>query len=122
MLTAAELASLRDAADDWLPDTCTIQTPTEAVDATGGVTLTWADTYEDVPVRVDPAALGGVAAETIRNFALESKAVFNASLKYTQDIAPDYRLVFAGDTYEVVTVHSENSWVTLNIAMIVRLD
>jgi len=120
MLSTDELAKLRHNAEDWLPDTCTIQTPSGGVDSTGGITLTFADTYTNVPCRIDPSSQRG--GESVRNSSLEGKSFYTGSFKYTQVLDPSYRVVHSGVTYEIEQVLENNSWVTLNRAYLVKVD
>jgi hypothetical protein len=120
MLSIDELAKLRDNAEDWLPDTCTIQTPSGGVDSTGGITLTFVDTYTNVPCRIDPSTQKG--GETVRNFSLEGKSLYTGSFKCTQGLDPSYRVVHSSTTYEIEQVLDNNSWVTLNRAYLVKVD
>ena len=119
-ITTAELTGLRIAADNWLSDTCTIQTATTAVDAMGGVTVTFANTYTGVYCRIDPDTSRG--AESVRNFTQEGKALYLGSFKYDQAIAVTDRVVHSGQTYEVLQIVTDNTWGTLNLARLVRID
>lgn len=53
MLTTDELEGMREAAEEWLTDTCAIQTSAEVDDGMGGATRSWTVVagYEAVPCR-----------------------------------------------------------------------
>jgi hypothetical protein len=52
LLTASEIAGMRAAHDDTLPDLCTIFRRTRMPDGIGGYTYTWNPLYEHVACRV----------------------------------------------------------------------
>jgi head-tail adaptor len=118
-LTASELAALRAAAEAWLQSTCTIQAKTEAVDATGGITATWADTYTGIACRLDPLSPG---SETVRNFALEGQSAWMLYLKYDQAITLENRVVYGSNTYEVRAVQDKHGYITVTRAVLVKVD
>ena len=118
MITTNELAQLRANADDWLPDTCTIQTATESVDATGGGSIAWANTYTSVACRLAPLT----GQEAVRNYALEGQSTWRLSVKYDQALTVENRVVFDSDTYEVKYVEDDHSNRTLRRAILVRVD
>ncbi len=118
-LTTGELADLRATADDFLPGTCTIQVKTEGVDALGGGTASWANTYTAVACRLDPLSPG---SEVVRNFALEGESTYMLLLKYDQAITLENRVFFGGVTYEVRAVMDQHSYVTAKRAVLVKVD
>ena len=97
-LSAKELSDIRDVADDWLPDTCTIQTKTESVDGLGGISYSWTNTYTSISCRLDPMFQGD---EEITNDALEGESVWILTVAYDQDIDVEYRIVHNSLTYEI---------------------
>jgi len=119
-LTDQELVALRVIADDWFPDTCTIQTRTESVDALGGSSLSWSDTYEDVDCRLAP--LGMQRAEQVFNFALEGRSTWMLSVAYDQAITIEDRITFDSDTYEVLAVEDDHSYRTIRRALLARVN
>jgi hypothetical protein len=119
-ITAQELTDMRVVSDDFLPDTCTIQTKTETVDAQGGVSLSWANTYTSVACRLDPAAAGG--SEVVTNLALEARSLWTLNIPYNQAIGVENRVVHGGVTYEVKGVIDTNSYVTIRRATLVRVN
>jgi len=119
-LTDHELAGLRDTADTFLPGTCTIQTRTESVDALGGGSIAWADTYEGVKCRL--GALSVLQDEQVVNYALQGRSAWMLSVKYNQAITIEDRVIFDGDTYEVQSVMDDHSYRTIRRAIVIRVD
>lgn len=118
-LSTKELSDMRAMADDWLPDTCTIQTPTTSTGAMGGVSQSFANTYTAVACRVDPM---GAGAERIINEALEAESGWWLNIPYDQAIAISNRVVHSGVTYEVRGVWDTHSYSTIRRAVMVRVN
>jgi len=118
-LTSSELSDMRSMADDWLPDTCTIQAATEGVDALGGGSLSWADTYTAVSCRVAPIRQG---QEGVSSYALQGRSAWVLSVAYDQALTVEDRITYGGDTYEVESVEDDHSNRTLRRAIVVRVD
>ena len=109
-LTTAELAAMRDHADNLLPDSCTIRTATQTVDSTGNPILTWADTYTNVACRLDPAGSGGEPAMWGK---LAQVSDWVLSVKYDQAVTAADRVVYGGVTYYVTSAETDHTWRTL---------
>jgi head-tail adaptor len=118
-LGTQELADIRSIADDFLPDTCTIQTKTTTAGAMGGISEAYANTYTSVYCRIDPTGNGD---EAVVNFTTEGKSTWYINLKYNQAIAVSDRVIHDSKTYEVVRVIDTNSYVTIRRAILVRVD
>jgi hypothetical protein len=118
-LTAQELTDMRLVADDFFPDTCTIQTPTSTVGAMGGIANSYANTYTDVACRLDPRGVGG---ETIVNDALEGKSSWMLNIPYDQDINITYRVVHDSVEYEIARVSDTQSYKTIRRALLTRVN
>lgn len=120
VVTADELTKMRAMADDYFPDTCTIQTRTESVDALGGVTYTWANTYTGVACRLDPVYTG--RSKGVSNLTLESKSEWMLNIPHDQAISAEDRVAYDGKTYEVTTVVDTQSYRTIRRAELRRVD
>ena len=118
VVTAQELAAMRDIANSFFPDTCTVQTLTTGVDETGSPTQTWANTYTNVACRLDPAT----GSETVRNLALEGESTWWLNIPYDQAIAIENRVVYSSKTYEIRHVVDTQSYSTIRRAMLVRVN
>jgi hypothetical protein len=118
-LTACELAAMRDCAEGYLPDTCTVQTVSRASDGMGGFAETWANTYTSVPCMHSPG--GGEAARVIaQQFGVST--VWVTSVAYDQAVATGNRIVFGNDVYEVLHVEDDHTYRALRRAYSRRLN
>lgn len=118
-LTSSELTKMRSIADDFLPDTCTIQTLTDGVDALGGISKVFTSTYTGVACRLDPQGFGN---EGVPNAALEAVSSWVLNIPYNQAIAVNNRVVHGSKTYEVTSVVDTNSYVTIRRALLKRVN
>lgn len=118
-ISAKELADMRAVADDFLPDTCTIQTPTDSTGSMGGPSTSFGNTYTNIACRVDPM---GVGSESEVASALEGQSGWWLNIPYDQDIAITYRVVHDGKTYEVKSVVDTQSYRTIRRAAMVRVN
>lgn len=119
MITATELASLRDTADDTLTAICTIQRRTLTSDGMGGWTESWANTYTNVACRVDAERAGPELSADGRIVSVEA---YLLTVKYNQDIQPEDRIVYGTDNYEIEGVLDAHTWVTVKRASLKRLE
>lgn len=119
-LSAKELSDMRTVADDFFPDTCTIQTATSSTGAMGGIADSYANTYTDVTCRLDPASSEG--SEAIVNEALEGRSMWILNIPYDQAIAIGNRVVHSSVTYEVRSVWDTHSYSTIRRASLVRVN
>jgi len=116
-LSSAELNAMRNVADDFFPDTCTIQTVTRTAGATGGITESWANTYTSVKCRLDPR--GG--AEGVSSDAVEAIGTWTLNIPYDQAISVEDRVVHTSKTYEVTAVWDTHSYSTIRRATLKRV-
>lgn len=121
-LSAKELSDMRTIADDFFPDTCTIQTKTTSTGGMGGISESYANTYTGVACRLDPGGARVSGSEAIVNFALEGKSTWMLNIPYDQAIAIEDRVVHSGETYEVVGVVDTQSYSTIRRAILVRVN
>jgi len=119
-LTAKELTDMRTIADDFFPDTCTIQTATTSTGAMGGFSNSFANTYTNVACRLDPA--GNTGSETLNSLALEGESGWILNIPYDQAIAIGNRIIHSSKTYEVKRVMDTNSYSTIRRAVLVRVN
>jgi len=118
-ISAKELTDMRAVADDFLPDTCTIQTKATTAGAMGGITEVYTSTYTNVACRLDPS---GAGSEAVVNFTVEGKSTWTLNIPYNQAIAVTNRVIHNSKTYEVARVADTNSYVTIRRADLVRVD
>lgn len=111
----ADLTRVRDTADDFLPDTCTVRTVTKVVDTSGGRTETVSD-VDDVPCRLGPA--GGAERTAADRIRPGDKWVLTVA--HDRAIEAGNRIVHNTVVYEIVSVHVQHSYRTVRRAMLVR--
>lgn len=100
-----ELADIRAAVNDVLPDTCVISRLTETPDSQGGQVQTW-------------AAVGTVACRLMANsgntrgIAAQAQSVgeYTLTVPHNTDIQFDDRAVVDGETYRVAFVNDVADW------------
>ena len=118
-ISPGELERMRQTAASPLPDTCTIQTRTQSVDALGGISYSYANTYTGVTCRLDAGQPG---SETVRNSAVQAESGWTLTVAYDQAIGVTDRVIHAGLTYEVAGVVDNRSYKTERQAHLVRVD
>lgn len=105
-LTSEELTSIRAMADDFFPDTCTIQTQSSTVDGLDAPDQTsFANTYTNVPCRADPA---NPRDEFIQTFVKEGAEVLLMSVPYDQAVSTTDRVVYNSLTWNVLNLLETN--------------
>lgn len=121
MLPASELADMRAEQELAMPDTCTIQTPTQT-NTKGSVAKTYANTYTNVACRMVQAG-DRLPIEKAIGAALASVTDHILTIPYDQAMGPDYRVVHGGITYEVVACpNQDKSWRTARRAYLKRVQ
>jgi len=115
-LTMRELISMRQTASLILPSICSISVHTLVPDGQGGQTETWTTTA-NIPCKMS-TTLGRSGDQFTRLGEMHGThhlVIFG--LKYDQAITPGNRIVFSGDTYEVVGVDDSHDWRVLTTAI-----
>lgn len=116
MLTAEELAGMRETLNDSLPGTAIVQTSTWVSDGGGGGTTGWiaSGTYD---CRVTPA--GGF--EKDQGGRLQPETEFMFTLPAETPINEDAQIVYSGGTYDVIaTPHPRSFEVSRRVQAKVR--
>lgn len=119
-LSTSELAQLRADAEDYLPDTCTLQTVTRTADSIGGWSESWADTYTGVACRIAPQRMS--RAEALLGGQLAAVTGWILTLHHDQAIDETMRVVHGGETYEVVQLEDTHSNRTAKRVQLRRVD
>lgn len=120
LLTSDELAQLRTDLAALLPDTCIILSSTYTPDGVGGQTQTWGTAAASAACRVDPYQRqdsAGIVAE--REAA---RTWYRLTVEYNAALAYDCRVVFDGDTYEVVQLYDDHSLRAVRRATIAKIE
>lgn len=102
MFSTGELTRLRAMQEDFLPDTCTIQTLSTARTSRGGTSESWANTYTNVPCRL--AVTTRVAGEQQLGDRVQSVTYVLLTILRTQAVSPRDRVIKDGVTYEITSV------------------
>ena len=122
-LSTYELAQTRLDTEEYLPDTCTIQTRSNAADGIGGQTVTWANTYTSVPCRIwlrIGGALGG--REQAVGDEPTAVTVWTISVHWDQALDNTMRVVHGGYTYEVNVLNNDGTGLLQRRAWLTRLQ
>ena len=117
-LSTKELPDMRTVADDFFPDTCTIQDPTTTTGAMGGLTTSFASTYTGVACRVDPMGAGD---ESLVGEALQGQSGWWLNIPHDQAIDINYRVIHDSVTYEIQGVIDTQSYRTIRRAAMTRV-
>ena len=104
MLSATEIADIREAIEASLPETVEVQRATRAPDGAGGSTESWqaAGSY---PARLAPA--GGEAEREMAG-RLAGRSLWRVTLPAEADVRLADRVAVAGRTFEVVGVRARS--------------
>jgi SPP1 family predicted phage head-tail adaptor len=105
-MSTKELAAIREAIADTLPDLCNLLTPTYTSDGMGGFTQSFAAVLTNVPCRLDVIKpREQLSADRNVHFA-----TFMLSLPYTTVVSANYRIEVNGGTYNVTGIAPDKSW------------
>jgi len=106
MLTDAELAVMRDAVLELLPDTCNILSLTETSDGAGGWSEAWGTASAGISCRVDYRS----GREVITGGALMPYQSAVISMPYDVTITPANRVEVGTSIFSVQAVNQAQSW------------
>jgi hypothetical protein len=109
LLTDADIAGMRSAVEDSLPDTAVIQTRTFVGDSGGGGTSVWAASGT-VACRVSPRRPSNFGAERDVAMRITEVATFLVTLPQSASCDTNSRIQTMGNTYEVVGLQEPRSW------------
>lgn len=108
-LTDSELAGMRDAINQLLPQTCNILEGTYVPNGQGGGTTSWGTASASVPCRLDVQS----GMEQVVGGALQPYTRSMLSLPYDTDISQDNRIQLGSNTYAVKTVNIDQGWIAV---------
>ena len=120
MLSSAELAHMRDAIGDLLPDTCNILSVSGTADGFGGVTSTWGTASSNVSCRLDIIT----RRETGQNIDGASMREYQEtvlSLPYNTSVSNNNRIEHGGFTYNVTATNTDQSWIAVKRVSLERV-
>jgi hypothetical protein len=108
VITAAELAEMRDDLEDSLPDLAVIQTRGFLSDGGGGGTTTWT-VAGTVSCRVTPVSSSG-EGEAVRGGRVHPDTEYVFTFPYDTAITDTHQVVHAGGTFTATAVRAPKSW------------
>lgn len=115
-LSSSDLAFMRDALEELMPDTCNILTATNTPDGQGGYTTTWGTATANVKCRIDPGRKE--MYERVTGAKLSPYSWWQLTLPYDTTITAQSRVEVNGDTYNVVNHDDNKSWqATIRVAL-----
>lgn len=119
MLTTSEIALMRTTIEDALPGTAVIHTSTLASDGQGG----WIPTYSasgTVVARLSPEGLRGEEPELAGRISEVRHLVLTIPAETT--VSVDDRIVYDGETFDVVEVRDRTPWELSRRVRVVEVD
>lgn len=116
MIPTSELADLRAASLDVLPDTCIILSPSTASDGQGGQTTTWG-TASTSACRLDKMD----GSEGYIGASRQAFSGYMLTLPSTTVLLNNYRVTHGGYTYSVITVNEDQTNLILKRAELERV-
>lgn len=121
MLTNSELAYMREAIGQLMPDTCNLLTATNTADGSGGITTTWGTASASVVCRMDYKT-GAQQSEQLTAFSVRPYSGFMLSVPYNTTINTEYRVEHGGFTYNVKAVNTDQSWIAVKRVVLERVE
>lgn len=112
MLTADDLASMRDVAEDALPDTAVIQSQAIESDDGGGFDTVWTNAGT-VSCRIAPLMRQAEERET--GGRVSPYAEYVVTLPFDASVTTNSRLLISGGTFNVATVRDRSWHVTTRV-------
>ncbi len=106
-LTSAELDQMRADINSLLPDTGTITVLTKVSDGQGGQTESWATLKANVACRVDAQS----GDEVLNSETLKPHHRYMLTVPYDTTITTAHRFVHGGQTYNIISVNVDQSWI-----------
>lgn len=116
LLTAEDVACVREALAESLTDVCSISRPTDTADAFGGQARTWSTVAASVPCRIAPETRRPVEEGREGRFAVIGDYV--VTLPAGQDVTERDRIVIGGVTYEVLGVRYRTNELLRRVACV----
>jgi len=108
-LSGDELAGMREAINQLLPQSCNILSVTLTPDGQGGNTQTWGTASASVACRLDVES----GMEQVTGGALQPYTRSMLSLPYDTTISQDNRIEIGSNTYAVKTVNTDQGWIAV---------
>lgn len=116
-LTDAELAYMRDAIADLLPDRANILSVTRTPDGQGGFTEAWGTVTAGVACRIDPVR----GREQVAGVALQPFHHFVGTFPHDATITETHRIEVNDSVFAVIAVDPDKSWKVATRAALERV-
>lgn len=107
MITAADLAAMRDTCEDTFDSTAVIKGGTVTGDSGGGGTTAWV-ARGTVDCHLSPLPLGGSENEYADRIVAQER--WTITFPAETDVTTDDRIVIGSTSYEVLTVRAPRTW------------
>ena len=114
LLQDFDLTYLRNEVKTILPDLVNIQRRSAVADGQGGFTESWGMVYSNVQAKVAFSSSAGRASQGQESPSTQ----LTVSLLYDQSVDLADRILFAGETLEVVSVNTPKSWQVLKLCQV----
>jgi SPP1 family predicted phage head-tail adaptor len=105
-LTAAELTQMRTDVNNLMPDTCNILSLTNTSDGQGGFSEAWGTATAGIKCRIDKRS----GRESVAAGAVQTFGTWVMTLPSDTTITSAHRVEHGSETYNVVHVDSDKSW------------
>lgn len=116
MISNREMADMRLALRELMPDTCHILSVTNTRDGQGGLTQTWGTAVKNVPCRIDSFMSRGMVTsrgggELVTGGALADYSRWVVSMSHDIEVDVMNRIeMHDGNVYNIVAMDSGKSW------------
>lgn len=108
-LSTLELTRMRDEADAYMPDTCTLQAVTRTADSMGGWSESWGETYADISCRLSALTVTRPEGEIAQGNQLTSPTAWVLTVGYSQEVDVSWRVLHGSEYYEITQLEDTHS-------------
>ncbi len=121
ILSDADIAYMQSTIAEMLPDICNILSEALAPDGQGGQTATWGTVSTAIPCRLDEASQTGFNQLVPAGAALREAHRYLLSLPHDTTIGANDRVEIGNDTYHVISVNIDVSWLAVTRGVLEQL-
>ena len=122
MLSNDELAYMREAIEELLPDTCDILQVTQVSDGFGGVTQTWGTAAAGTAVSCRLDIVSSRTNESVAGASVRAYQETVLSMPYNIVVSTTNRIKHDGLTYAVQSVNTGQSWIAVKRLTLERVE
>ena len=121
-VTSAELELIRsDIEGLTLPDTCSLLTLTQTADGQGGFTDAWGTATASVACRMDRPSGRFLSEEEQFAAGIRPFSRYILTVAHDTTLTEQYRVEHGGNTYNVISVTDDASWMGARRAILERV-